>query len=57
MKYTIEQVLNSPCPHGRLMKDCPTLWCESRVEDLMSGDYEPNLPEVPEGGDAHGADS
>jgi hypothetical protein len=49
-----KQLLAATCPHGTELGKCLDLWCASRVEDLLHGDYAANLPELPEEVKMHG---
>jgi hypothetical protein len=43
---TVSQLLAATCPHGAQLGKCQELWCRSRAEDLLTGDYPANLPDV-----------
>ncbi len=43
---TQKQLLAATCPHGSQLGKCRELWCRSRVEDLLHGEYQANLPET-----------
>lgn len=43
---TVKELLAAKCPHGSPLGKCQELWCRSRTEDLLHGEYQASLPEA-----------